>query len=904
MDTWLRVLLRCFPRRFRADYGDEMLAFWRAQAGEVRYGGPLGRLLLHATLVRDAALRGLGVRWRARRGEHLSPRSPNTVTGGEEKMMACLGTDVRHALRALAGAPLFTAMAVATLALGIGAATAVYSVVEGVVLRPLPYPDAEALVRVTPHDADTDDVSWPDFRDWREGAENFLHLAGYAEAQGTFTWEGGAEALTGARVTRGFFRVMGVPPLLGRTFTEEEDRIDGPDAVILSHGLWTERFGADPTILDRTVPLGGAAVPVVGVMPAGFEAPYAGIRYWEPLQDDELLATVGLPTGGRGLGFVSMTGRLVDGVTREEAALRLQQLVRIVDEAAGKPPERFLSTAVVPLLDDLVGDVRATLLLLLAAAGLVLLVATVNVAGLALSRSAARSRELAVRTALGAPRSRLLRQLMAESLLLSLGAGSIGTLLAWGLQRALVRLAPPGVPRLDAIALDVPTLLFAASATLASGLLFGLFPALRSSGSPAGAALAGGRGASAGHRALRPQQLLVSIQVAVAVVLLAGATLLATSFARLMRVKLGFQVDSVTLATVSPDEHRYATAADVEAFYAHLLESVRRIPGVAAASTTYSPPLVGNDFNTSVVAEGTEEDREHRIWVGSVVVGDGYFETNGVPILRGRGFTPMDRLGEPMVAVVSEAMARRLWPDQDPLGKRFVLTGGITGSLDSFDRAYFPREPFTVVGVAGDVRRASLNRGPEPEYYRPHAQLPWGFQYLVVRTDGPVPDLAGAIRGAVWDIDATVPVRTVRSLSSHVAEAAAAYRFRMLLLASFAGLTGLLAMVGLYAVMALAVARRTREMGIRLALGAARGTVVRGVLGRSLRLVVAGAVVGIAVAWYGSRVLADMLFEVAPTDPLAYAGVLVATVVVAALASYGPARRAGRVDPARSLREE
>ncbi|HKJ03559.1 MAG TPA: ABC transporter permease, partial [Longimicrobiales bacterium] len=748
------------------------------------------------------------------------------------------------------------------------------------------------------------ELSWPDFRDWREAARPFLSLAGYAESEGTFAWEGGAEALTGARVSREYFQVMGVVPVLGRTFTEEEDRTGGPHAVILSNALWTERFGADPDILGRTVPMDGRAVPVVGVMPAGFDAPIPGAAYWEPLQDDALLALVGLPTGSRSLSFISAVGRLAEGVSPAEAQGRLEELVRDIDQEVGKSPDHFSGPVLIPLLDDLLGGVRDTLYLILAAAGLVLLVAAVNVAGLALSRGAARSRELAVRTALGAPRVRLVRQLMTESLLVALLAGLLGTLVAWALQAQVVRLAPPGLPRLDAIGMGGTTLLFAAGVTVASGLFFGLAPSLRSSAAPVAHGLVGGRGSSAGRHALRPQQVLVSVQVAVAVVLLTGAALLGASFARLTGVELGFQAESVTLATVSPDEERYAAPADVDAFYARLLQAVRAIPGVTAASTTYSPPLVGNDFRTRILPEGLEEDPENMFWAGSVVVGDDFFEASGVPLLRGRSFTLADRLGAPLVAVVSEAMARRLWPGQDPLGKRFSFSGGIMGSLDSFDRDYFPRDPFTVVGVAGDVRRASLDVEPQPEYYRPHAQLPWGFQYLLVRTAGPVEDLAGTLRRTVWSMDASVPVRSVRTLTSYVDEAASAHRFRMLLLGGFAALTGLLAMVGLYAVMTLTVARRTREMGIRLALGAARERVVRGVLGSGMRLVAVGGAVGLVVAWYGSSVLASMLYGVAPTDPTTYATVVAVILGVSALACYGPARRAGRVDPVRSLQEE
>ncbi len=899
------VLLRLYPKAFRDAHGPDLLAFWEAQAGEARYRGILGRVRLFAHLGRDAVVGGMGMRLKAG-GRSDGPGGLGSPERGEG-MMRGVWTDLRNALRAVLRTPMFSAMAVVTLGLGIGAATAVFSVVNGVVMQPLPYPDPERLVLVpaTDKEGETADVSWLDFADWRDGAAEYLDMASFAENEGTFEWEDGAEQLTGALVTADYFEVLGVAPAYGRGFTAAEDEDGGPDAIILSDGFWRSRFGADPSILGTAVPMDGERVPVVGIMPPGFDAPYANTQFWSPMQEEELMGRVGLPKGTRSLSFASAVGRLADDTDIEQARTRLRALAARIDEEVGKRPDRYTSPTLVPMLDDLVGGVRAMLFLVLAAAGLVLLVASANVAGLALSRAVTRQRELAVRAALGAPRSRLVRQFAAESLVIAGLAGVFGLAVAVGLQHVLVRLAPPGLPRLDAIGMSVPVIGFFVLATLASAFLFGLPPAIRATRNEVGG-LSGltTRGASAGARALRPQQILVSFQVAVAVVLLTAAALLTRSFARLAAVDMGFSTAGVMIATVSPGDARYTEPTDIEAFYSQLLTEVRRIPGVASATTTYSPPLVGNGFRTSVVAEGQEEDPDDRVMAGTVIVRDDYFETNGVPLLLGRHFDERDRLGEPPVAIVSQAMAERLWPGRDPIGEGFTFSGALQGSADSFNPAYFPEVPYTVVGVAGDVRRAAPGQAPAVEYYRPHAQLPWGFQYLMIRTSGPVEDLAGQVRRTVWSIDPTIPVRTVRSLESYMAESVAEPRFRMIILAGFGGLTGLLSMVGLYAIMSLAVARRTREMGIRLALGAGASTVVRGVLGGGLRLVAVGAALGLVVAWFGSRVLATMLYDLSPTDPLTYVVVLVLTGAVALAACYAPARRAGRVDPVRSLQEE
>lgn len=898
-----RLVVAAYPAWFRARHAADLQAFWEMQRAEPRYRGRVGWLRWQVEGAREvlaAVLLRLGVR---RNGDHGDVRGADGPRG-EGMGISGWVMDLRYAVRTLLGAPLFSALAVVTLALGIGSTASVFTVLEGVVLRPLPYPAADRLVRIvrTMEEGRTPKIGWPDFADWRERTSSFQAMAAYTETDGTFEWDEGAEVIEGARVSRDIFRVFGVSPALGRTFAEDEDRLGGPRTIVLSHGLWMERFGGDLDVLGRTVPLEGEAVPIVGVMPEGFEFPEPADRFWLPLQDDRLLAEVGLPTGTRTLFFLDVVARLIDGIDPQTAQEALGVLATAVDEEAGKAERHRSSPVVTDLRESIVGDTSGMLAFLLAAAAMVLLVACANVAGLVLSRAAARERELAVRTALGAGRGRLFRQLMAESALLSVTAGATGLILSLGLTDLLLTVAPDGMPRLEGVRISGAAVGFAGLLTVISGLAFGLTPAWRASRTEVAQGLTGGRSVSAGVRALRPQHFLVGLQVTLAVILLTGAALLVNSFQRLLHGHRGFDSESIVVASVSPSEKKYSTPEQVETFYSTLLQRVRALPGVTQATTTWSPPLIGNDFFTSVNLEGvSREEEEERREVGTVIVRDGYFETNGVPLVSGRDFDSGDRLGEPMVAIVNEAMAAEFWPGEDPLGKRFVFTGGLSGSADSFDTAFFPDGALTVVGVAGDVRRATLSEAPGPEYYRPHSQITWGFQYLMVRTAGDPSDVSASLRDIVWGVDPTVPVDRVELLSSRVSASVAEPRFRMLLLGGFAGLTCLLAMVGLYAIMTLSVARRTRELGIRLALGATGTSIVREVMARGARLVGLGTAVGLLVAAGVSRLLSGMLFEIEPTDPLTYAAVSVLVVSVALLACWIPARRAGRVDPVRSL---
>lgn len=890
----LRLVRTYFPAALRDAYGDDLEAFWIEQACEPRYQGWVGRLRLSIHLIIDVLRTAMSQRT-APENSSVSPR---------RRSRRSLGSDLKYALRSLRRAPLYSSVAIVTLALGIGATTALYTVVDGVLLRPLPYPDSDELVwiaRTTDEGEPDEEVAWPDFDDWRTQATGFAGMAAYVDSELPFEWDEVTESVSGARVTRDYFEVMGIPVAQGRTFSIDEDRSGGANAIIISHDLWQTRLGGDPDVLTQTLRVNSEVRPIVGVMPPGFAAPYRESDYWIPMQADDLLAEVGLPTGTRTLSFLNVVGRL-SGMNVPVAEASLQTLVDRIDTEVGREdptPVRVLS-----LQESVVGDVGLTLWVLMGAVALVMIVACANVAGLSLSRTNARSREAAVRSALGATRAHLMRLVFTESLVLALAAAALGAFVAFGLSRVVVALAPPGLPRLDEISLTATGLLFAVGLTVVAALLFGLIPAIRTSRPQLAEAMSSGsRGSSANRRAMRPQRLLVVGQVATAVVLLCGATLLGNSLTRLMTVERGFDEGGVLVATVLPSEARYETPEQIDLLYEEILTNVRALPSVVSASSTYSPPLYGNEFRTRIRLEEEDESVEGH-WAGTVIIRDGYFETSGTRLLRGRTFSPDDRLGEPLVAIVNETMAESLWPGEDPIGRRFHFNGGLSGSADSFDRAFFPREGYTVVGIAEDIRRTDLGQAPAPEYYRPHKQITWGTQFVLVRSSGDPAALAGPIREAVRRVDRTIPEPEIRTQADQVSESLAAPRFRTLLVGGFAVLTCLLAMVGLYAVMAMAVAQRTREMGVRLALGATPGSLRRSVLGGGIRLVAAGVVLGLFGAFFGTRWITSLLFEVTTSDPLSYAFVVGLTGIVALSACYVPAARASRVDPVISLKAE
>ncbi|MEK9499629.1 ADOP family duplicated permease [Gaopeijia maritima] len=880
-----RFFERCLPGELRRTRGADYREFWRAMAEEPRYRGLRGRTGLTVRMVMDvldAHARG----WMRATGDR---------SGGGWTMRR---GSVRFALRGLRRHPLFGGVAVGTLALGVAAATAVFAVTWSVLLEPLPYPDSEELTLVHRPTGRSGSVSWPDFVDWREGMRGSLAMAAYTETGQTIRGDAGARTIYGARVTQGFFAVFDVPLALGRGFTGEEDTFDGPEAVVLSHGLFVREFGADPALVGGTIDLGGGAVEVVGVAAPGFAFPGAGTEFWMPLHEDRLLQEAGLPVGGRSLHFLNVVARYEADPTPTVA--RLEALVAGVDDTHAREEENR-GVAVTPLREHLVGDVRSTLVFLLAAAVLVLVVAAFNVAAVSLSRADDREREFRIRAAVGAGRAALRGQVFTESAVIAVLAAAVGLPLAALLLRVLLVAAPTGLPRATDLAVGLPVLGFGVAIALVTGLLFGIAPAAKAS-------RAGGRGLPAGSRGsvrsgTRLQQAMVVAQVGATVIVLFGAVLMFRSYQRLTGEELGFDPRAVVVAQVGLPEGSYDDPVERDRLFDALVDRLRAHPAVAQATSTYSPPMAGNDLMLRVAHEDAVDDADTR-WAQTVIVRDGYFETLGIPMLAGRDFDTGDRLGAPAVVVVSRSLAETLWPGEDPLGRRLVHAGGLRGSVHSFDRAFFPDEPYTVVGVVDDIRGQGFGAAPEPALYRPHAQITWGTQYLLARVTGEPAVLAGVLPELIWEEDSRLPVDGVTTLPSIVAGTVSLPRFRTLLLGSFAGTTCLLAMVGLYGVMALNVARRRCELGVRIALGASRSHVLGNVVRRGAGLAVAGATLGLAVAVPASSALESLVYQVAPTDPLTWAAVLATVATVTALALWIPARRAGRVDPVESLAAE
>lgn len=795
--------------------------------------------------------------------------------------MNTLLQDLRYALRQLRRSPGFTAIAVLTLALGIGANSAIFSVVNAVLLRPLPYVEPERLVTVA-------HLMKGEYLIYRERARAVQEPALYAHDGINISGDGAAERLLGARVSSNLFTVLGTTPLLGRTFLPGEDRPGDDRVVVLSHGLWQQRFGADPGVIGREVTVAGESRTVVGVMPAGFDFPGAGTQLWIPFTFD-VGAAVDLWGGGGG----QVVARLAAGATPGRAQTELRALAPTLREANTvwvPAPEYGAEREVVGLQDTVVGDVRGRLLILLGAAGLVLLIACANVANLLLARATGRQQEVAVRTALGAGRGRIVRQLLTESVLLSLLGGALGLGCAvWGV-RLLATTLPAGTPRVAEIGIDGWVLGFALVLSTLSSLLFGLTPALRASRANLQTMLkAGGRSSSTDENRLTG--VLVIAEFAVAVVLVISAGLLIRSFAELVRVDPGFRTESIITARLTPPENRNQDNATRRAFYAEILERLGALPGVQRVDAVNRLPLWGgfrgNAFET--------EDEPYSPGTAAPLFDDrritpGYPQTMGMTLLRGRALTDADREGAPRVALINETMARTFWPGADPVGKRF--------------KEIWLDEWTTVVGVVSDVRSYGLAGDAEPEAYRPFWQLPASEMSLVVRTTNDPLALVPLLRATVDDIDADVPLSELRTTAQIVASSVAEPRFTMLLLAGFATTALLLAAVGIYGVVSYTVGRRTRELGLRVALGAQGTELLRMILRQALRLAALGAVIGVAMALALTRFLRSLLFDVSATDTVTLVAVPLLLVGVALVAAYLPARRATRVDPMLALRNE
>jgi putative ABC transport system permease protein len=809
--------------------------------------------------------------------------------------MTGLWQDVRYAFRSLAKAPAFTIVTLFTLALGIGANSAIFSVVNGVLIRPFPYRDAGrlVLVRETYAGGQVGSVSGPNFLDWRARSHAFSSMSATRGAELTLLGTGEPEEIQATLVSSDFLRTVGVSPLMGRGFLPGEDQGQGTIALI-SEPLWRGRFGADPHILGRTLDLSGMPYTIVGVAPASLDD-RGRTQVWLPL---------GFGTGRsdkRDSHSYDVIARLKPGVTLERAGRDLRAVARAL-EAEYPESNAGRSTTLVPFADDAVGSVRPALLLLLGAVAFVLLIACANVANLFLARAATRQRELAVRAALGAGRRRLMQQAMAEAVVLSVAGGGLGLLIAAWSVDALLALHPRGIPRLQGIAVDARVLGFTLLVSVGAGLLFGLVPALAAvRHDPADSFRGEGRG-TAGRSANRFRSGLVVAQVALALVLLAGAALLIASVRRLAAVELGFQPEHAASFQFNVPVGRYQTPDAQRGFVRRVLEQLATIPGVTHAGAVYFLPLGSGSSSGDVSVEGQPPAAPgHERYAGYRIVMGDYLGGMGIAVRRGRPLQDTDAGGARLVAMVNEAFARAFFGGGDPIGRRVTFGSG--------DDTPEWRE---IVGVVADVRHNGLSAEPEPELYVPAPQLSpemWSVFIplpisFVVRGDVRPEALFPSITAAVRDVDPEQAVTALRPLDQLVSDAAARYRFSTLLLTVFGALALVIATVGVYGVMAYTVSQRTRELGIRLALGAGRSSVRFLVLRRGLAMTVLGLALGLAGALALTRLLVSQLFGVSPTDPLILAGTVATLAAVSGVACLIPAVRATRVDPVTALRSE
>jgi len=796
-----------------------------------------------------------------------------------------LAQDLRYGLRMLARSPGFTAVAVITLALGIGANTAIFSVVNAVLLRPLPFSEPERLMMVwnkgvEAAGGDRTPLAVADLLDWRSQNQSFESVDAFQYSFYNYTGGETPERILSARVTAGFFTTLGVQPALGRTFLPEEERPGADRVVIISQEFWRKHFGADPEAVGRALNLSDTSFTIVGVMPEAFDFPSRKVELWAALQ----LAT----PQRRGPYFLSGLARLKPGVTVEQARAETASM------SSGMTNEQ-LDFNVLPVAEFITGDARPALLVLLVAVTLVLLIASANVANLLLARAAAREKEISIRAALGASRVRIIRQLLSESLLLALLGGALGVLLAmWGVS-IMLKLAPEGIPRLEQIRIDARVLGWTALVSLATGIIFGLAPAFQGSRLNLNEALKeGGRSASEAVGKRRWRNLLVISELAMATMLLIGAGLLVESFYRLQLVNPGVNAERVLTMEIALRGARYAEAQQVRSFYGQLVERVGALPGVRAVAVSNSLPPDERDFSSDFRVEGQPVDPDEGAPVADIIiVSNNYFSALGLPLSRGRYFSEADSADAPRVIIINETLARQFFAREDPVGKR--LNRGD-------ERAPVWAE---IVGVVGDVKYTGLEAEMQPAIYEAAAQNPsWGM-FLIVKTETSDPlSLTSAVYNEIRSLDPALPVSRISSLEQRFSTAVTQPRFRTILIAVFAAIALILASVGIYGVVSYTVTQRTQEMGIRMALGARARDVLALLLKQGMLLALIGVGTGLVAAFALTRLMESLLFGVSATDPVTFIAIAMLLIAVALLASYIPARRATKVDPMAALRYE
>jgi putative ABC transport system permease protein len=811
---------------------------------------------------------------------------------GRANMIEDLWQDLRYGTRMLRKNPTFTLIAVITLALGIGANTAIFSVVNAVLLRPLPFKDSDRLMMIS----ETKLPQFPEFAvapgnflDWKAQTTTFERLVALRVSTFNLTGTGEPERLSGLKISQDFCAMLGVQPQLGREMLPEEDQPGHNQVVLISHGLWQRRFAGDPAIVNQSITLDGQSYTVIGVMPESFAFLDRSYELWMPIAFTPQQAQ---NHGGHSLAVI---GQVKGGVTLEQART---ELGAIADRLAAAYPEvnTGWNVKVTPWLDFMVSNIKPALLVLLGAVVFVLLIGCANVANLLLARAADRQKEIAIRTALGAGRGRIARQLLAESLVLALMGGALGLLLAkWGLA-ALLTLAPDGLPRIKDVALDGQVLGFSLGITLMTGLVFGLIPALQLSKPNLNDAIKeSGRGSTEGRRRRFIRHILVVFEVASALVLLVGAGLMLKSFIRLQNVDPGFQADSALTVSIALPRSKYSQDQQQAAFYEQLIEKVGTLPGVETVGATSIVPLSGSDLIGAFVIEGQPPPVGLQT-TNFYSVSDDYFKVMGIPLIRGRAFTARDTAKSPPVVIINETMAKRMFGNDDPIGKRLT-----------FDNPDNHPTWLEIVGVVGDVKHYKLDRATPLQTYGPFTQQPDPSMTLVVRGAGDPTNLSAAIRREVLNLDKEQPVASINTLDRLVATSIAQSQFSTLLFGIFAAVAMLLASIGIYGVLSYSVTQRKNEIGIRLALGAQPADVLRMVLKQGLGLAFIGIGCGVVMSLALAKLLtsfSELLYDVKATDPLTFAVIAVGLLAVALMACYVPARRATKVDPLLALRGE
>jgi putative ABC transport system permease protein len=800
--------------------------------------------------------------------------------------MDTLLQDIRYSIRTLIKNPAFTGVAVLALGLGIGANTAIFSVVNAVLLRPLPFEQSNRLVMVWEKRLQLgrirNTVSPPDFNDWRAQNQVFEDMAAYAGQGFNLGSTAEPERIQGAGVSPSLFSVLRAQPRIGRVFESEEDKPSSDRVAIISSGLWQRSFASDPNIVGKTITLNDKAYSVVGVMPADFVFPNRRAEIWVPLilsPDD---------AANRGGHSLTVVARLKDGITIQRAQNEMDAIAAQLEKQYQVNTGHGVN--VFSLYDEAVGEARPALLVLLGAVAFVLLIACANVANLLFAKSAVRQKEIAIRTALGAGRSRLVRQLLTESVVLSITGGVVGLLLAvWGLS-ALLAIGENSIPRVKEIKLDLPVLAFSLLISVATGLLFGLLPALQASKPDLNTTLKeGSRGASGGIKSNRTRSVFVIGEVAVCLVLLIGAGLMIKSFDRLLSVSPGFNPENALAVNVALSGSRYRDAAGVSNFYQQALERLSAVPGVKSAAVVTALPMNGNFGSRYFGIEGRPPQPPGQGFNANTnIATPGYFATMNIPLLDGRDFDARDVKGAPDVVIINQEAVRRYWPDENPIGQRLTVE----------------QRARTIIGVVGNVKQSGLDIETRPEMFWPYYQLPVPFGTFVVRTTGDPVGLISSVRSAMHGVDRDLPLYGMKTVDDVIAESVAPQRLNMLLLGIFAGLALVLAAVGLYGVISYSVSQRTREIGIRMALGASQKSVLRLVVSQGISLALIGVAIGVTASLFLTKLMATLLFGVSVTDPITFVAISLLLIGVTTVASIVPARRAMKVDPMVALRYE